>query len=63
MNTFESPFAIGEAIYIDGDISLKAIILAHAFRAGNHTLDVAWFHNGEAKSTWIEEWRLTKVTP
>ena len=59
---FKSEFDFGDRVLIDGCDSIKATVLAFNFRStGSPLVDCAWFHNGEAKSAWIEEYRLTRL--
>lgn len=57
MATFESPFAIGDPVKIDGCGELRAFITAVVWRNENPTCEVSWVE-GSARTAWIETWRL-----
>lgn len=62
-HTFQTRFPIGHFVTIDEDTSIKARIVAITLRMGPNGQDViscelAWMHNGNPVSAWIEEWRL-----
>ncbi len=52
-----------DRVYVDGDSSIKGVITGMNIRGDrSHQLvqyEVAWFHNGNSQSAWVEEWRLT----
>lgn len=52
----------GDKVTIDGDKSIVAVVTGITLRGTSEPFltqyDVAWFHNGQANSAWIEEWRL-----
>lgn len=55
---------IGDRVIIDGDRSLVATLTAILIRGhlGNITqFEVSYFHNGDSKSAWVENYRVTKV--
>lgn len=57
-------YDIGDQVTIDRDDSgaIVGIVLGISVRGTgiNITYDVAWFHNGQHCSAWIEEWRLNR---
>jgi hypothetical protein len=56
----DSKFAFGDRVIIDNDKSLVAVVTAFSFRLhGYAQIEVAWVHNGDTKSAWIEAWRLS----
>lgn len=55
---YSSPFSIGDRVTIDGDRDLKARVIGVLFRYGGVQIEVAWLHNGDAKTSWIELFRL-----
>lgn len=59
---FDSSFALGQLVAIDGDDSIVGTITGFTFRTTRAPLiEVSWFHNGELKTGWIEESRLTLI--
>jgi len=59
---FESTLSFRDRVWLDGEGSIEGIVTAFCFRETNCiTIEVSWIHNGEAKSAWFEEWRLTKA--
>lgn len=59
MHTFESPFAIRDKVYIDGDESLVGYVTAVVWREEKPVVEVSWVSDC-AKTAWFEIWRLTK---
>jgi hypothetical protein len=60
---FESRWTIGDRVHIDDCSSITATVTAFCFRATRApTVEVSYFHNGEAKTAWPEEGRLSRVT-
>lgn len=55
------PYDIGDHVMIDGDVSIKAVILAFMVVGKGHNIriEVSWTHNGSICSAWVEDWRLT----
>jgi len=59
-STFRSARQLGERVVIDGDRSLVATATGFQFRLERAPLvEVQYIHNGEGKSLWVEEWRLS----
>lgn len=60
--SFHSPFALRDKVTIDGDREGKGIVghvTALNWRAtGEPTVEVSWFDSGQARSAYIEAWRL-----
>lgn len=45
---------------MDGDSSIKGTVTGFQFRTTRDPIvEVSWFHNGDAKTGWFEEWRLS----
>lgn len=60
--TYKSAFGIGDSVLIDDDSSITAIVTGVAWRAGGYAeIEVQWFHEGEMKTAWLGEYRLTFV--
>lgn len=56
---FLSRFAIRDRVYMDGCRSVAGVVTGFTFRdTRTPVVEVGWFVNGDAKSTWFEEWRL-----
>ncbi len=56
---FVSKFKCGAKVHIDGDQSIVATVTAHMFRDDRSQLECSWVLNGDLKTHWIEEWRLS----
>jgi hypothetical protein len=56
---FNARFRRGSKVVIDNDKSIIAIVTAHLFRGDICTVECTWFSNGDLKTCWIEEWRLS----
>lgn len=55
----EGHFDFRDIVTIDGDRSLFGSITGVQFRTTREPLyEVSYMHNGDAKTSWIEEWRL-----
>jgi hypothetical protein len=62
-NTFRVKFDIGCKVAIDGDDSIDAWVIQVAFKSQDHaTYEVSYWNNGDVKSAWIDEWRLSEVS-
>jgi hypothetical protein len=61
MATLESPYDICDAVFIDGDRSIRAVITGMCWRGNGLTIECAWVHNGSPQTHWIEAWRLSKA--
>jgi hypothetical protein len=56
-----SPWALGDPVHIDGDISITGYVTAVLFRLTEPpTCEVQWMHNGGAQTAWFADWRLSK---
>ena len=53
--------AIGDRVIIDGDASIKAVVIGFMIQRSRTQYQLAWFANGIAQEDWFEDWRLTKV--
>jgi hypothetical protein len=63
---FDSEFRAKDRVMIDADRSLVGTVTAFSFRPGtrggiNALVEVSFVHNGESRTAWIEETRLTRV--
>lgn len=57
----ESAFDIRDVVTIDGDPSLKGVVVAIRWSRDNHPhYEVSWMHNGVAEFIYFDEWRLSK---
>ena len=60
--THTSEFTFGDRVSIDGDDTLRGLIIAVIFHRDRPAeYEVSWFASGDAKTAWIEEWRLILV--
>lgn len=61
-SAFTSEWALGDRVIIDFDRSIRGTITSFNFRHTREpTVEVSYFHNGEAKTAWIEQSRLSKA--
>ncbi len=59
-SAFQSKWVFGDIVTIDGDRTIKGSVTGFAFRVTRSpTVEVSYFHNGESKTAWVEEWRLS----
>ena len=58
---FETEFALLDRVIVDGDPSLVATITGFAFYDRPAEVQISYVHNGDIKSAWIIESRLSKV--
>lgn len=59
---YEAAFPIGDRVFIDGDTTLHAVVTAVLWRVERPQVECSWFHNGDSRCAWIEQWRLEKAT-
>lgn len=58
---FETAFSLLDRVTIDNDPSLVAIITGYAFYGSRAEVQISYVHNGDIKSAWVTEDRLTLV--
>ncbi len=57
----ESKFDIKDSVTIDGDPSVRAVIVAIRWsRDFGPQYELAWMHEGRAEYAYFDEWRLSK---
>lgn len=60
---FVSDWRLSQRVHIDGDTSIIATVTGFCFRLSRQpTVEVSYFHNGDSKSAWVEETRLSSAT-
>ena len=60
MNQYESRFAIGDKVLINGDLTLVVTVQRLMFASHGHTVEVSWFNSaGDYKEHWVFEWQLS----
>ncbi len=60
---YESPFEIGDKVYIDDDRDLVAWVNGVMWHySDGHSIEVSWMHNGDSKMCWLNFNRLTRVS-
>lgn len=60
LKTFQSKYAPGDKVIIDGDKSITATITTVMFGRGDRILyQCEWFSNGGLQNPYIEDWRVT----
>lgn len=57
--TFILAFPLISRVHIDGDREMTATIVGVTWCGTGVQYEVSWFHNGDLKSAWIDEARLT----
>jgi hypothetical protein len=63
MVELRSDFDFGDRVRIDGgDVVWSITAFSFQGNAIRCSVEVSWFHNGEAKSGFFYEWRLTIAT-
>lgn len=65
-SSWVSRFKPLQRVAIDGDRTLVGVVTSFQFRPGsgggyNAMVEVSYVHNGDTKSVWVEETRLTTV--
>ncbi len=62
-NKWTSLYTIGEDVFIDGDKSIKAVILRVVISSTTEPYDVmydvSWFSQGNLNTSSVDEWRLS----
>ena len=62
MVTVTTAFDVRDRVHIDGDTTIIAAVLSIQIRESQRDLyELSWVHNGEVKTAWLDEWRLTRV--
>ena len=56
----ETPFMLGDRVWLDGDESIVATIICMLFN-GCWSFQISWMHNGDYKDVVVAAWRLTIV--
>lgn len=50
-------------VFVDHDQSMCFTVTAFTFRqSSGPSIELSWVHNGDIKSAWVEEFRLTSAT-
>lgn len=57
----ELPCPFGTKVHIDGDTSIKGTVTGIIFYPHGMQIEVAWFANGDAKSGWFGEARVSRA--
>lgn len=55
---FETKFAIGDKVNIDGDTSITAVVTGICIYAYSPVYDVSWFNDGVAETDKFDEFRI-----
>lgn len=56
---FETEWAIGDWVYIDGDRSIKGTITGFVFGELAHCARVEWIHDGQSRHDFLQLYRLS----
>jgi hypothetical protein len=56
----ETPFMLGDRVWLDGDESIVATITCMLFN-GCWSFQISWMSNGDYKDVTVGAWRLTIV--
>jgi hypothetical protein len=55
----ESRFDFGDKVLIDGDSSIKAVVIGFKWLTKNAVvIEAAWMANGASHAGWFDDWRL-----
>ncbi len=60
MNIHETKWVAGDTVRIDDD-PVHCRVLAVLIRGTNVLYELAWMNNGESRSAWIEDWRMSSA--
>ena len=60
-HAYLSTYDVGERVRVDDDGSIMFVVTALKWTGTEATYVVEWFSNGDAKSMWVEEWRLSRT--
>lgn len=60
MVKFESPYALGEKVYVGPGRDLVAVVIAVMFATDGPEVKVSYVHNGTVYSTWADPLIITK---
>lgn len=55
------PFEFGAKVNIDGDKSIQGVVIGICLYPHGIQVEVSWFNNGECRSAWFADWRLSRV--
>lgn len=55
---FLSVWKLGDKVIIDDDKSIKTTVTGFLFEKDKEQVRVEWFSNGDAKSLWVDTWRV-----
>ncbi len=60
----ECRWSFRDRVWLDGEGSIEGIVTGFQFDGEDHAplVAVSWIHNGEAKSAWFQDWRLSAAT-
>lgn len=62
--TVTMPYPLGGRVTVDGDDSIKGTVTGFCVRDGGRLqVEVSYFHNGESKACWVEDYRLREHSP
>jgi hypothetical protein len=62
MAQFETKWEFGAPVNLDGDRSIAGTVTSVQFRVQRDPMiEVSYFHNGDAKAGWFEQWRLSEA--
>lgn len=53
-------FSLTEKVYMDGDKSIVAVVVAVMFETTGCSVRVSWISDGQIHREWVEDWRLSK---
>lgn len=62
MHKLETPFGLGDPVYLDGDQSIRMRVTAITVRGrANIQYEVSWWDERNLRTEWVAEWRLSPV--
>lgn len=63
MPQFPAPYGFGTQVNIDGDTSIKAVVIGYHYQPSGTKVQVSWFANGDLKEVWIDQLRISRALP
>ncbi len=60
IKTFASPFALGEALHLDGG-DIKVTVTGLMWQGTRMEIQVSWWNNGSVNSIWVAIDRLARA--
>ena len=59
--TYRVPFKFGTRVQVDAPLGIEGVVTGFAVYPHMSEVRVDWFANGDAKSAWFADWRVSEV--